>query len=288
MTNNQQTFEPLLRRILRENRNLCFGVGELDQAELDLVLEVRGELPEGVSTFQEGVSKWMLECFTPEIAADKTERNHRFLEEALELVQSIGCTRSEAHQLVDYVYGRDIGDPPQEVGGVMVTLAALCLANDMDMNLCGDVELERISDPETVLKIRAKQAAKPKHSPLPQAEPAQSGQDGAPELLPCPFCGGDYQTWGSIRDGRSLGCSKCGVRFAEYNGPPDNTAENRLVTAWNARTHQAALTERDARIAELEEALNEIAEIGQLNLTLLWYNKIARSALKKGSPDDTA
>ncbi len=58
----------------------------------------------------------------------------------------------------------------------------------------------------------------------------------APNLLPCPFCGGDFQTWGSVRDGRSLGCSKCGARFVEYNGPPDNTAEDRLISKWNTRT----------------------------------------------------
>ena len=121
----------------------------------------------GAPTFQTEVAQWMLKCFTAEIAADKTERNHRFLEEALELVQSIGCTSSEAHQLVDYVYGRDVGEPSQEVGGVMVTLAALCLANNMSMAASGYVELERINDSETVLKIREKQAAKPKHSPLP-------------------------------------------------------------------------------------------------------------------------
>ena len=77
---------------------------------------------------QSRVLPWMLACFGPTIPFDKTERNHRFLEEALELVQSIGCTQSEAHQLVDYVYGRPAGEPSQEVGGVMVTLAALCIA----------------------------------------------------------------------------------------------------------------------------------------------------------------
>ena len=39
---------------------------------------------------------------------------HRFLEEALELVQACGATASEAHQLVDYVYGRPVGEPAQE------------------------------------------------------------------------------------------------------------------------------------------------------------------------------
>ena len=125
------------------------------------------------ATFQQRVQPWLLECFGAAIAADRVERNHRFLEESLELVQALGCTASEAHQLVDYVFGRPVGDPPQEVGGVMVTLAALCLANGLDMHDAGEVELARISAPELVAKIRAKQAAKPKHSPLPQATTPQ-------------------------------------------------------------------------------------------------------------------
>lgn len=121
------------------------------------------------ATFQQRVHPWLLECFGAEIAADRVERYHRFLEESLELVQSLGCTASEAHQLVGYVFGRPVGEPAQEVGGVMVTLAALCLANGLDMHDAGEVELTRISVPELVAKIRAKQAAKPKHSPLPGA-----------------------------------------------------------------------------------------------------------------------
>lgn len=125
-----------------------------------------GAVASGVEAFQERVAPWMLACFGAEISGDVIERNHRFLEEALELVQSTGCTAGEAHQLVDYVYGREVGDPPQEVGGVMVTLAALCLATGMDMHSAAEDELARIWT--KVEKIRAKQAAKPKHSPLPQ------------------------------------------------------------------------------------------------------------------------
>lgn len=115
--------------------------------------------------FQARVHPWMLACFGSEISADKIERNHRFLEEAIELVQSCGCTRSEAHQLVDYVFDRPAGERGQEVGGVMVTLAALCLAQVIDMDREADRELDRIWG--KVEQIRAKQAAKPKHSPLP-------------------------------------------------------------------------------------------------------------------------
>ena len=119
-------------------------------------------------TFQERVDPWLLHCFGEVISRDKIERNHRFLEESLELVQSIGCTKEEAYILVDYVFDRKIGDPTQEVGGVMVTLAALCLANGLDMHKDGETELFRIKDPEVMNSIREKQLKKPKSSPLPQ------------------------------------------------------------------------------------------------------------------------
>jgi hypothetical protein len=115
--------------------------------------------------FQRRVQPWLLACFGAEIAADTDERNHRFLEEALELVQACGATQDEANQLVDYVYGRPVGERAQEVGGVMVTLAALCLAQKLDMHEAGDTELTRIWT--KVEQIRAKQLTKPKHSPLP-------------------------------------------------------------------------------------------------------------------------
>lgn len=119
-----------------------------------------------VQPFQSRVRAWLLECFGIKISSDHTERNHRFLEESLELVQACGCTQSEAHQLVDYVYGRPVGERHQEVGGVVVTLAALCLAQELDMSACGEAELARIWT--KVEQIRTKQAAKPAHSPLPQ------------------------------------------------------------------------------------------------------------------------
>lgn len=122
-----------------------------------------------VEAFQQRVQPWMKECFGAEISADKVERNDRFIEEALELVQATGYSADRAHALVDYVFGRDVGEPTQEVGGVMVTLAALCLAHGLDMHSAGETELARINRPEIVQKIRAKQAAKPTGSALPVA-----------------------------------------------------------------------------------------------------------------------
>jgi hypothetical protein len=87
--------------------------------------------------------------------------------EALELVQSTGCTASEAHQLVDYVFNRPIGEPGQELAASWSrSLAALANPSDLNMDIVAETELLRAW--EIIDKIRAKAAAKPKYSPLPQ------------------------------------------------------------------------------------------------------------------------
>ena len=73
-------------------------------------------------TYQIQVRDWLYACFGEDVATNKLERNHRFLEEALELVQACGATQEDAHKLVDYTFNRPIGEKFQEVGGVMITL----------------------------------------------------------------------------------------------------------------------------------------------------------------------
>jgi hypothetical protein len=115
--------------------------------------------------FQYRVFQWVKTCFGLEIANNVVERNHRFFEEATELVQSTGMTKSECLQLVDYVYSRPVGEIKQEIGGAIVTLNALCGALDIDLVTCGETELLRVW--EKLEQIREKNANKPKHSPLP-------------------------------------------------------------------------------------------------------------------------
>ena len=112
-----------------------------------------------ITSFQERVEGWLEACFPATVRRNRAERTHRFLEEALELAQANGCAREEALELVDYVYGRPAGIPDLEVGGVMVTLAALCSASEINMDEAGDSELKRNWD--RIDTIRAKQAAKP-------------------------------------------------------------------------------------------------------------------------------
>lgn len=129
-------------------------------------------------TFQAGVSEWMGQCFLPSLYSNMTERGDRLLEEVLELLQAHGYDQGRVATLVDYVFGRPIGEPAQEVGGVMVTLAGYCWVAGLDMHAAGDDELRRITQPEVMDKIRRKQEAKKTlhfDTPLPgnAAPPAQ-------------------------------------------------------------------------------------------------------------------
>lgn len=134
---------------------------------VDVIPQAPEVAVEPVKSYQQRVQGWMQECFGPLISSDTVERNHRFTEEALELVQACGCTADEVRRLVDYVFDRPIGVIAQEVGGVAVTLAALCSAYGIDMQYSAETELARILQPEMVEKIRAKQRRKPNFSPLP-------------------------------------------------------------------------------------------------------------------------
>jgi hypothetical protein len=98
---------------------------------------------------------------------DKPERGFRFIEEALELVQANGTSKEDVLKVVEYVYNRPEGSLSQEVGGTLVTLAALCEACQLDMDKCGWTELDRCW--EKIELIRAKQKDKVRNPNLPQS-----------------------------------------------------------------------------------------------------------------------
>lgn len=242
--------------------------------------------PSVPASFQQQVQPWLMECFGAMIAGDREERNHRFLEEALELVQSLGCSAAEAHQLVEYVYGRAVGDPSQEVGGVMVTLAALCLANDLDMHQLADIELARVWT--KVDQIREKQKNKPQVGPLPGVYPGREpaapverderaafeawakGQDLSVTRTPNALCfhngtrriAGDYIDLSSLC-AYAAWCARAALGRKPSDDIPDFTPGNgnkaeRRATALLAQL-QADLTERDERIDALEKQV-QLAE----------------------------
>lgn len=135
------------------------GAGALAEAIFANLPHLAARQPVGQS-FQAGVSEWMDKCFLPSLYSNMTERGDRLLEEVLELLQAHGYDKARVPTLVDYVFGRPVGEPAQEVGGVMVTLAGYCWVAGLDMHAAGDAELDRITQPEVMAKIRGKQEAK--------------------------------------------------------------------------------------------------------------------------------
>lgn len=121
-------------------------------------------------SYQDRVAAWVETCFGE--SSDprrKTRRAHRFAEEAIEFLQSIGIPKEHVLQLVDYVYSRPEGDPVQELGGVMVTLCGAATAHDLDVNECAEKELARVWT--KVDALRSKNATQDKSSPLPGVTP---------------------------------------------------------------------------------------------------------------------
>lgn len=121
--------------------------------------------------FQARVRPWLVACFTEDFDSEEHAREARFIEEAIELFQAKGRSFEELISVAKYVYSRPMGEVYQEVGGVMTTLAALCIVSKLDMHEAGETELARIWT--KVDAIRAKQANKPRHSPLPGTAPGE-------------------------------------------------------------------------------------------------------------------
>lgn len=121
--------------------------------------------PPADRSFQPRVADWMMKCFGADITNSRQERNYRFSEEAGEWCQAQGMTLEQWIEIGRYIWGRQVGEPVQEAGGVMVTFAAACTAAGIDMAEAGETELTRINAPETIDNIRRKHHAKTLRTP---------------------------------------------------------------------------------------------------------------------------
>lgn len=137
-----------------------------EEAVVQLMRAARQQGRTDVLSFQSRTQDW-LDKVTEGDATDLAERLARFLEESLELVQALGMTLDDADKVVEYVFDRPAGEPPQEVGGVTNTLAALCTYTGHDMMACAEAELARVQNPEVIAKVRRKRAGRHGRGPLP-------------------------------------------------------------------------------------------------------------------------
>jgi len=162
-----------LRQVLTVIQNYLPPDGGTADEALNKIIELVDPwpaFPSDPSTYQDRATAWCKECVGEDAYLIKV-RCHRFLEEALELVQALGSSKAAAHRLVEYVYSRPAGEVEQEIGGTVTTLAVLCSAAGCDMLQAGEKEYKRVNTPEMIAKIRAKHNSKPDmdDNPLPVA-----------------------------------------------------------------------------------------------------------------------
>ena len=93
---------------------------------------------------QQALLAWAVDTFG-EVANSPTERALRLIEEAAEVVQTVGLTKEEAIRVIERVYSRPAGELGNELGGLVMT--AECLAEVMkhDLYLQADAEYLRIT-----------------------------------------------------------------------------------------------------------------------------------------------
>ena len=98
--------------------------------------------------------------YWPGIGEDRVERGRRLLEEALELAQAVGVSQEQALGHVERAYSRPPGTVDQELGQVVLCVAALAEVEGFLMGDRGEAELFRLAQPGMKEKMRARHAAK--------------------------------------------------------------------------------------------------------------------------------
>lgn len=87
--------------------------------------------------------EWAERCFGTEHVNNFPIRALRTLEEAAELAQALGVPKETAALCIDTVYSRSVGDPEQEIGGVLHTMNILCDAMKLEPDELAERELRR-------------------------------------------------------------------------------------------------------------------------------------------------
>lgn len=113
-----------------------------------------------VTSLQARIGNWVVAALGADGLRDARERALRTAEEAIELAQACGVRREVLHRLVDYVLDRPVGDPAQEISGVLITVYSVACALEISADEALEAELRRIQSPEVMEKIRRRQAEK--------------------------------------------------------------------------------------------------------------------------------
>lgn len=126
----------------------------------DLAQSIANHIALNPSNLQARIDEWVWSTFGEESALNGQERTLRHVEESVELAQAVGLSREQLHRLVDYVFERPKGRPPQEAAGAALTLYAAASALGFNLEVVLERELTRVQDPVVIERCRRRQAEK--------------------------------------------------------------------------------------------------------------------------------
>lgn len=147
--------ELIIRWQFREQINLPW----LDISEPDFIATTKDQYRQKFTLiknerYQDSVKAWVVDCFGEVKANNIMECSLRLVEEVMELVQALGLPKEQVLKMLVYTYGRPPGEVKQEFGGVMVTLAALAAATDIDLKEAGDDQLDQNTKNKEAIKLK--------------------------------------------------------------------------------------------------------------------------------------
>jgi hypothetical protein len=93
---------------------------------------------------QRRIADWCVAAFGNTHASSTQQRGVRFLEEAIEAYQACGCDQAMAHKLIDYIFAKPVGDLPQEIGQVGLSILALAHAAQVSADAEEAAEVGRV------------------------------------------------------------------------------------------------------------------------------------------------
>lgn len=182
-----------------------------------------------MTDFQTSTVKWVRDCMGDDEADNVARRARRFVEEALELAQSAGLTIDDVQAVAEYVYNRPKEPRPgKEVGGTMVTLAALCHPLQLSMEAEAWRELSRCW--ANIDTIRAKNLTIAPDAPVPAVKDEPRASDPVPD---CPTC---EQRMKLDDAGQHWVCTPCiaGLESEAWELYCDATSSNpHAATSWD-------------------------------------------------------
>jgi Lar family restriction alleviation protein len=99
----------------------------------------------------------------------------------------------------------------------------------------------------------------------------------APELKPCPFCGGEAEFHSLLPryDDAFVRCPNCEIDGPRFGGNDDREGSNaQAIAAWNTRAALREIKELEAKLAE-SEARSEVLETLVMDVAADLYDGVA-------------